>query len=149
MAARESLNAGLITDHLLSGCVSDMMRDFVPGKRFAHDVALAAIAVLMESDFSPFADEYLYKLAKLDAPELNLAIRVARECLQHRVRLPKTMIKTFRIQSVPWTEDRRVREAPRASLIRYDSKHVEGVACRLSNSSSSRRTCRSTNGPIA
>ena len=94
-AAKRALDAGLLTESLVRNFVTRLMRDFVPGQRFQHETALAALAVLCESHFARFAEELLFDLAALKSPEVAHATRVARECLQNRVRLPKTKAKKF------------------------------------------------------
>jgi hypothetical protein len=61
--------------------VDELMRDFRPGSQFQHEIALAAIAVVLETRYTAFADEYLLDLARLHTKaELDLSPRVAQLC---------------------------------------------------------------------
>jgi hypothetical protein len=86
-AIRESLSQGAITDGTLRSFVSDLMGDFRRGERFAHELALAALGAVLEMRPTEFADEFLHDLSALRLSEMSLCIRVARECLKHRVSL--------------------------------------------------------------
>lgn len=78
------------------------MRNFVAGRKFRFETALAALAALCESHFAPFAEELLIDLAALKLREIGHAIRVARACLQNRTKLPKTGSKTYIVSSGRW-----------------------------------------------
>jgi hypothetical protein len=95
--AKRALDAGLITESMIRSFVAKLMREFTPGCRFRYETTFAALAVLCEAHFARFAEELLFDLAALKAPEINHAIRVARECLQNRVHLPKTKAKVFSV----------------------------------------------------
>jgi hypothetical protein len=101
-AAKQALDAGLITERVVRDFTSDLMREFVAGRKFRFETALAALAALCESHFAPFAEELLVDLAALKLREIGHAIRVARECLQNRIKLPKTRSKTYTVSRARW-----------------------------------------------
>ncbi len=94
---RESLKQEAITDDTLRRFVSSLLQDFRRGERFVHELALAALAVAVERRPTDFAEEYLHDLARLQLGEISMAIRVARECLKHRIRVAETSSKRFRM----------------------------------------------------
>ena len=107
--AKNALDAGLITERAVRNFTSDLIRKFVPGRKFRYETALAAVAVLCETHFAPFAEEFLLDLAALKLPEIGHAIRVARACLQRRVRLPKTRSKTYVVCRTGWRTQAKLR----------------------------------------
>jgi hypothetical protein len=92
---REALRQGAITEATIRRFVSDLMRDFRPGKQFLHELPLAALAVAMETRATDFAEEFLHDLSRLRSAEMGLCIRVARECLKRRTSVPGNTAKTF------------------------------------------------------
>ena len=89
LSVRKALLRGEITEELLRSFVSELICNFQRGEHFAHELALAAIAVAIESRMTDFTEEFLLDLARLKLSELPLAIRVARECLAARVSLAR------------------------------------------------------------
>jgi hypothetical protein len=89
-----ALKQEAIADDTLREFVSRLMQDFRRGERFRHQLALAALTVAVERRTTGFAEEFLHDLARLQIAEMSLAIRVARECLEHRVSVPATTTKT-------------------------------------------------------
>lgn len=89
-AAQEVQNAisalaqGNLTEDAIRAFVSTLMGDLHPGQRFAHDLAVAALAVVLESSPTDFARATLQELADLQLAEMTTSIRVARECLKHQ-----------------------------------------------------------------
>jgi hypothetical protein len=81
---QDALQTGELSDPLLRGFVSSLLTAFRKGEVFQHDMAVAAIAVALERETTPFAEEYLRDLARLQAAEMSMSIRVARECLNQR-----------------------------------------------------------------
>jgi len=81
-----ALDEGALAENDIRQFVSTLMAEFSEGVRFPYDVALAAIAVVLEGRSSDFADEYLHDLSRLKLAEMPLSIRVARECLKYRVK---------------------------------------------------------------
>ena len=57
-------------------------------------MALAALAVVLERRTTEFAEEFLLDLAKLKLAEMPLCIRVARECVKHRM-TSQTRLSSF------------------------------------------------------
>jgi hypothetical protein len=75
-----------------------LMKDFRIGQHFEHEIAIAAMAVALEKRSTAFAEEFLVDLAKLRLAEMPLCIRVARECVKHRMAMTQNICKTFS----PW-----------------------------------------------
>ena len=92
---RAALEQGAVTDETLRAFVSNLMRDLRRGERFAHEFALATLAVVLELRPTEFAEEYLEDLSWLRIAEMSLCIRVARECLQYRLQLARINGKEF------------------------------------------------------
>jgi hypothetical protein len=65
---------------LAASFLNDVFASFVPGKHFAWEPALAALAVLLETHASDFADEYLGNLADSPFIEFSMASRMASLC---------------------------------------------------------------------
>ena len=93
-AIRSALDHGGITESGIRQFVARLMKDFVCGEHFAYEDALSALCVAVEGRPTDFADEFLNDLAQLRLAELSLAIRVARECLGHRVSIAHRAAKT-------------------------------------------------------
>ncbi len=90
-----ALRFGSITEGMLRKFVSSIMRDFSAGHRLRNDLALAALAVVLELRPTDFAEEYLHDLARLGLAEMSTSINVARECLKNRCSVPKHQAKSF------------------------------------------------------
>jgi hypothetical protein len=84
---RTVLESGDLSEETLRDFVSSLMRELRQGERFPHELALAALAVVLESRPTAFAEEFLHGLARLQLAEMVHAPRVAVECLKHRVSL--------------------------------------------------------------
>jgi hypothetical protein len=80
----DALKNGSVTDDSLRRFTDELLKDLRHGELFRHDLVLAAIAVVFERWFTPFADEYLHGLAGLEASEMPYGPRVAREVLASR-----------------------------------------------------------------
>lgn len=93
--AKQALTQGAITEDSLRRFVADLMSDLRRGERFPHEMALAALAVVLEMRPTEFAEEFLHDLSRLRLAEMSLCIRVARECLKHRPQLARTNSKEF------------------------------------------------------
>lgn len=96
-AIKEALRQEAITESTLRGFVSSVLRDLRCGERFPHQLAIAAIAVVLETRPTTFADEFLHDLSRLGLAEMSMCIRVARECLKHRVNLAHNKTKVLRL----------------------------------------------------
>ena len=81
---RGAVASGQVSVNMLREFVSRRLSSFEVGKRFPHEVSLAAIAVALERNPSEFAEEYISDLAGLEIRELPLAIRVGRFVLSRR-----------------------------------------------------------------
>ena len=78
---RIALDSQVLSDDDLKSFVDQLMTTFQHGTRFPHDMALAALAVALESRPTPFATEYLSTLARFHLQEMPVSSRIARECL--------------------------------------------------------------------
>lgn len=81
---REGLEAHHITDAAVRQVTEGLIQECTSGQRFADELALAAVAVALETRQSHFAEEYVSDLASLDLAEMAVAIRVARRAWQTR-----------------------------------------------------------------
>lgn len=91
---------GSISDQEIEAFAGELIAEFDPGTRFPHQLALAALAVALESRYTPFAQRYLAQLGALRLEELRDCIDVARECLGHRERTTANRFKTFEVSRV-------------------------------------------------
>jgi hypothetical protein len=98
---REGMWQGVVTEETICEFVSSLMVDFRAGQRFEHELALAALAVVLERRPTDFAEEFLFDLAKLRLAEMPFCIRVARECLKHRVTMTRSTSKDFYLGNRP------------------------------------------------
>lgn len=96
---REALNQGEVTDHDVGDFVSTQVSQFRSGERLNGELALAAIAVALESRWTTFADEYLNILSGLRLAELGSAPRVAAVSRRHREVRPSTYRREVRLGS--------------------------------------------------
>ncbi len=92
-----ALRNGEITEEAIRGFSTALLRDLEYGQRFPNELAIAAIAVALESRPTSFAEEFVMDLARLELPELPIAIRVARGACQELLQLPGNKTKVFRI----------------------------------------------------
>lgn len=90
-----ALRFGAITEAMLREFVGSIMSEFTAGRRLPNDLALAAVAVVLELRPTDFAGEYLHDLVRLRLSEMTVSIFVARECLKNRCSVPKHQTKTF------------------------------------------------------
>lgn len=81
---RKAIEAGEVTQTDIEEYVAELLRSFSSGKKFAHEIDLAAISMALETFPGSFAEEYLEDLSRLQIQELALAPRVARLCLARR-----------------------------------------------------------------
>lgn len=94
-----ALRYGAITEVMIREFVSSIMVGFSRGRRLPNDLALAALAVVLERRPTDFAKEYLYDLARLEIAEMRTSISVARECLKILCSVPKHQAKSFTFPS--------------------------------------------------
>ena len=89
---------GLIPDESLRQFVNDLLREYASAEPFPRQTALAAISVVMEGRFTPFAEEYIQDLARVSSSRFMMASRVARICLASRAQRPRYESRTFVIE---------------------------------------------------
>lgn len=92
---REAYDAGSLSDEEIRRFVDDLLRQGAACDRFPYQTALAAIAVMLEPRFTPFANEYLNDLARIRSDRFSIAARVARECLNTRATRIGTEVRDF------------------------------------------------------
>jgi hypothetical protein len=97
----DALNAGAMSDETIRAFVSRCMSELRRGERFPYDLALAALAVVLEYRPTVFAEEYLHDLSRLKLAEMGSSIRVAQECLRHRAAMIDNKISHFHFRSPP------------------------------------------------
>jgi len=83
-AVSDALSRQTITDDDIGAHVSRLFSDFRAGERFEHDLALAALAVVLESRGTRFAEDFLAKLSRFRLAEMPVSPRVAAECVARR-----------------------------------------------------------------
>jgi hypothetical protein len=92
---RLALCRGEITEDAIRDFTAELLRRLDYGRRHPHEFALAALAVALESRSTPFAEELVMDLARLELAEIPMAIRVARESCNERLNLPANKTKVF------------------------------------------------------
>ncbi len=100
-SVRDALASGQVKDESVRKFVEGLLQQLKPNQLFPYDLSLAAIAVLLESRATSFADEYLFDLARLQRPELPMAIRVARECAKVQSQTPSNRTAVCRLDWRP------------------------------------------------
>ena len=127
---RAALEQGVVTDITLRAFVSNLMRDLRRGERFAHELALATLAVVLEMHPTVFAEEYLEDLSRLRVAEMSLCIRVARECVGQWMLMSRNTAKHFdvgpRYLDIPFS----IAPAPNGSRSNAANQVCEVVLCR-------------------
>lgn len=96
---RLALGSGEITEATLRAFCASVLSELEPGKRLPQELAIAAIAVALETRATSFAEEYVLDLARLDLAELPIAIRVARQACRERMTLPANRTKVFTLDN--------------------------------------------------
>lgn len=120
------LRSGAITEARIQRFVQRLSWQFVPGQLFFHEPALAAIAVALESRGSPFSDEYLGDLAKLNRiSEFHLAPGVAVLCKKHRMKSLVFQRQRFSSLSMPQPSNWEVRAIGKSLSIRQSDPTVQ------------------------
>lgn len=94
-ALREAYDTGSLSDEEIRRFVDELLRKDAACDRFPYQTALAAIAVMLEPRFTPFADEYLNDLTRIRSDRFSISSRVARECIVVRQRTTATDIRQF------------------------------------------------------
>lgn len=111
LSLRKSIEAGEVTPTDIKEYVDELLRSFSTGKKFAHEIDLAAISMALETFPGNFAEEYLEDLSRLKIQELPLAPRVARLCLARRRKVVSGVtVKSTVISMLPYDEEQFFRE---------------------------------------
>jgi hypothetical protein len=103
---RNAIAAGAITEDAIKAFSERLFDDFQKGAQFPHEVPLAAMCIAIEDRQTPFVEEFLLDLARLNIIEMQLAPAVARESLRHWIKLPRASGKTFSMSDVPLISER-------------------------------------------
>jgi len=100
---RRALANGEITEESLRRFTAELLCEYAPDQLFGHEMALAAIAVVLETRATAFASEFIGDLARLELSELPIAIRVARESarIQLSVTGSKSRLVRMRLEQQP------------------------------------------------
>ena len=120
-AVGKALTSGEVSEGRIRQFVSELMRSFKPGEQFFHDPVLAALAVAMQSRYTPFADEYLLGMARVGRiVEFPFSPKVAQLCrIEWGARRPRIKRKTK-------TFDETVLQALRHTKLSYRLVFVGG-----------------------
>lgn len=98
---RRAFDAGEISSEQIQKTVEDLLRKHASKDIFPHQTALAAIAVVFENRFAPFAREYLRDLARLTGSRFWIAGRVGRICVARQTQYAQTSAREFPIAQAP------------------------------------------------
>lgn len=90
------MNECSIDESSVTRFVAELLNSFERGAPFRHDLTLAALAVAVESTFSPQVDLFLDRLARLHITEIPMASRIARLVLKSRRAEPSLTVKSFK-----------------------------------------------------
>lgn len=105
---RRAYDAGEITSKQIQDTVASLLRKHSSKEIFPHQTALAAIAVLCENRFTPFAREYLRDLARLTTTRFWIAGPVGRICVARQRQFAQTNARKFPIArnliQIVWTD---------------------------------------------
>lgn len=80
----DHIKTGSVTAANMQDFVNTLLRRFVVGTYFEHQVALAALSVALEDYYSEYSDRFLSELSSLRLSELQLPIFVAQASLRRR-----------------------------------------------------------------
>jgi hypothetical protein len=121
---RKALRQEAVTEDTIREWVSSWMKDFRPGQHFPHETAIAAMAIVLETWATDFAEEFLLDLASLKLAEMPLCIRVARQCLKRRTMMARNKARDFYPR--PWYGNLTIRETK--SDYRHPSESIQTVS---------------------
>jgi hypothetical protein len=85
---KAALRDGTLPEATVRRFVEDILGRLKKGERFPNDSVMAALAVIFEDRFTPFAEEYLCSLASLKLAEMSSSTNVAKLCLARRPAKP-------------------------------------------------------------
>ncbi len=104
---RERYDCGFVADETLRGFVGSLLERGARCARFPYQIALSAIAVMLEDRFTAFANEYLSDLARIRSDRFSMASRVAHLCLRARKSATQNAHRVFRpvsdLSDLPFT----------------------------------------------
>lgn len=86
---RSAIEGGIVSEDDIDAFVNDLMDEFSRGVRFPHELALAALSVILETRKTKFAEDFLLDLARLNITEMTFSPQVARESLRLWYSLPR------------------------------------------------------------
>ena len=92
---RKRYDEGALPDESLRRFVNELLRHHTDPDSFPYQIALAAIAVLLEDRYCQFSDAYLIDLARVKTGRLSTASRVARLCLKARLQCITNTTRVF------------------------------------------------------
>jgi hypothetical protein len=96
---RRAIASGAIPESSIRAYCERLMQAFERGGRFPHELALAALCIALEERVTPFVEEFLLDLARLDIVEMPLAPELARECLKRWYALPRAKMRRLSFTS--------------------------------------------------
>jgi hypothetical protein len=96
-----ALDIGTVTTQNVEDFVRNEVGLIQRGVPLESDLAIAALAVALESSPSVFARRFITDLASLNIMEMRVSISVARECLRAMERYAATFAKDFRGTDLP------------------------------------------------
>ena len=99
---RAECRSGTVSSAEMQSFVELLLSEFPPPGSFPHQSAIAAIAVVVEDMFTPFAKKFLVGLARVESARLRMSVSVARLCMQNRSRRPATRQKNFQLAAPPY-----------------------------------------------
>jgi hypothetical protein len=102
-----AFRVGTLTEQNLRDFIKTELHHLRRGEPLRHDVAIAALAVALESSPSAFASEFVTGLAALEIVEMQQSVLMAKECAKHRKAAPCTVRKTFEVEVAPTTSEPR------------------------------------------
>ena len=115
---RQAITQNAVTQDDIELFVQNIMRDFVPGTRFIHEPALAALSVAIEYIPGTFAQDLLEDLSRTRILEMPLSPRVAEICLQkRRTEIAGFSIATYILGLLPSVEQFSLDSTPHQSTI--------------------------------
>lgn len=97
VALRDALGTGEISESEIREFTNTLLKDFRPGELFEHDLVLAALATTLSKHWNtPFAEEFIIDLAKLNSPEFRRSTAVARIAAEKLFESTETISRTYK-----------------------------------------------------
>lgn len=110
---RMAVRFGVITESTLHDFVTSLVNEYREGYRLDGDLAIAALAVILERRPTAFAENFLAELAGLNLVEINTSSNIARECLKYRRAIPTQQNRSFAYGNRPDITPRIMAAKPR------------------------------------